>query len=121
MNYKVKYIEQNGKKVDLTFEFINPEENQILPVFLYSEVTNFYDDLKNQLDSVLCGNSKNEECSGNSCSWNIGPKETLIIDNFANDSELSEISVGTQELRNLIDEWIAARDKFGEQEDKDVI
>lgn len=121
MNYKVKYIEQNGEKVDLTFEFVNPKENQILPVFLYSEVINFYDDLKNQLESVLRGKKKSEECSGNSCSWNIGPEDTLIVDNFANEGEPSEITVGTQELRHLIDEWIAARDRFREQKAKGEI
>ena len=121
MNYKIKYIERNGEKIDLIFEFNDQKENQILPIFLYSEVVNFYNDIKCQLESVLRGEKKHNECSGNSCYWNIGPQETLIVDNFANEGEPSEITVDTQELRRLIDEWIAARDKFRAQKTKGEI
>lgn len=118
-NYKLECMEfDNGVKFHY---FAFEEETGILTNFFSGEVINFCDTIKDQIEQVLSMKKKHVECSGNDCYWNIGPKETLIVDNFASDGEPSEITVDTQELKRLIDEWIAAKAKFKEQKAKGEI
>ena len=121
MNYKytIKYLEYEGKKDFLYFPF--EEETGLLTNFFSGEVINFHKTIMEQIEQVLSKKKKHVECSGNDCYWNIGPKETLIVDNFADEGEPSEITVDTQELKRLIDEWIAANAKFKEQKAKGEI
>lgn len=118
-NYAIKYLEFEGKKDFLYFAF--EEETGILTNFFTGEVVNFHKTILEQIEQVLSKKKRHVECSGNECYWNIGLKETLIVDNFANEGEPSEITVETFELKRLIDEWVAARDKFKEQKNKGEI
>lgn len=112
-NYKLECMEfDNGVKFHY---FAFEEETGILTNFFSGEVINFCNTIKEQIEQVLSKKKKHVECSGNDCYWNIGPKETLIVDNFASDGDPSEITVDTRELKRLIDEWIAAKAKFKEK------
>ena len=118
-NYELKCIELENKSKFYYFAF--EEKTGLLTNFFSGEVINCCSTIKDQIEQVLSKKKRHVECSGNECYWNIGSKETLIVDNFANEGEPSEITVNTQELRRLIDEWIAARDKFREQKTKGEI
>ena len=118
-NYTIKYIEFEGKKDFLYFSF--EEETGLLTNFFSGEVINFHKTIMEQIEQVLSKKKKHVECSGKDCYWDIGPKETLIVDSFANEGEPSEITVETQELKRLIDEWIEAKAKFKEQKAKGEI
>lgn len=118
-DYKIGYMEHDGEKKDVCFIF--DDGPNVFTTFFASDVEQFSSIIKEQIEQVLSKKKKHIECSGNDCYWNIGPVETLIVDNFANEGEPSEITVETQELRRLIDEWIVARDKFREQKAKSEI
>ena len=118
-DYKIGYMEHDGEKKDICFVF--DDGPNVFTTFFASDVEQFSSIIKGQIEQVLSKKEKHVECSGNDCYWNIGPEETLIVDNFANEGEPSEIIVETQELRRLIDEWIVARDKFREQKAKGEI
>lgn len=118
-NYELKCIELENKSKFYYFAF--EEGTGILTNFFTGEVVNFYKTILEQIDQVLSKKKRHVECSGNECYWNIGPRKTLIVDNFANDGDPSEITIETQELLRLINEWIAARNKFKEQKAKGEI
>ena len=114
--YTIKHLEFEGKRDCLYFSF--EEETGILTNFFSGEMTNFHKTIMEQIELVLFKKKKNVECSGNDCYWDIGPKETLIVDNFANKEESSEITLDTRALKRLIKEWIEAKAKFKEQKAK---
>ncbi|WP_308602867.1 hypothetical protein [uncultured Fibrobacter sp.] len=118
-SYKIEFTSlADGTR---TFGFVFDDGPNVLGTFFASDVEQFSSTIKDQIEQVLSKKKRRVECSGNDCYWNIGPKETLIVDNFANEGDPSEITVDTQELRRLIDEWIAARDKCREQKTKGEI
>ncbi len=118
-NYKLECMEFENGSLFRYFAF--EEETGILTNFFSGEVINFCDTIMEQIEQVLSKKKKRIECSGNECYWNIGPKETLIVDNFASEGEPSEITVETLELKRLIEEWIEAKAKFKEQKAKGEI
>lgn len=106
LNYRIRYIEFNGKVDDIIFEF--GEKQKLLSTFLSSDVTPFEEWIKADFDKVISGESDYEEVNGNVCSAEIGPITTKIYDNLIEDDEeyyASCCEVDTKELRQLIDEW----------------
>ena len=106
LNYKIRYIEYNGKVDDMVFEF--EKERELLSTFLSVEVSAFDEWVKEVFDKVLSGKSEYEEFNGNICAAEISPKVTKIYDMLAEDDEYesTHCEVDTQELRELMDEWI---------------
>ena len=118
-NYKIDYTTlEDGTK---TLNFVFDEGPNVFTTFFASDVEEFPSIILEQIDQVLSKKKKHFECSGNDCCWDIGPKETLIVDNVAPEGTPNEITVDTLELRRLINEWIEAKAKFKEQKAKGEI
>ena len=117
-NYKIDYTTlEDGTK---TLNFVFDEGPNVFTTFFASDVEEFPSIILEQIDQVFSKKKKHVECSGNDCYWDIGPKETLIVDNFAPEGTPNEITIDTLELRRLINEWIEAKAKFKEQKDADA-
>ncbi len=110
MNYKIKYIERQGKADDMVFIF--DDEHRILSEFL-DDVDSFTQDYLETFDKVLSGEVARESASGNACYFEADKEKTFIEFLYPEDEDTRETcTVNTRELRSLMDEWIQKRAEF---------
>jgi hypothetical protein len=70
-------------------------------------------DYLEMFDRVLSGTSKRESACGNCCSFVADKDKTTIEFLYPEDEgEPETCTVNTQELRNLMDDWLAKRKEF---------
>lgn len=104
MKYRYQEYKLNNGIEDISIIF-EQEYYQLLSTFLSSDVTPFEEWIKADFDKVLSGQSAYEEVNGNVCCVEISPNTTKVYDNLAEDAMGNWCEVGTEELRELIDEW----------------
>lgn len=105
MNYRIKEIDEKT----IIFEFNPP--NIVLSLFLEGDFTNFQKELLVLIESVLSGDSKNEEFTGNATHIILGKNWTFIEDSYL-EEETTSCTISTRELRSLMDEWQQKRAEF---------
>lgn len=103
MDYTIRYIEYNGKRDDIVFDF--PKEYELLSVFLSCEVSNFYEEIKKEIGSVLKGEVKKKTIAGNVCKAEIDREKTRITDMLTDAQEEQFCEIQTKELYELIEVW----------------
>lgn len=102
-----------GDKYSLCPEFEDKVINHILPTFLVSDVSTFYDEVKELLDRVLSGQSEHEECFWNACYGEICPDVSRICCDLLTGERIEEsCAVNTRDLRELVEEWCREKKEF---------
>ena len=105
MNYKIEYMDfGNGNRMPCA---VFEDDNGVLGVFVNGDIREFHDSIRQQVEQVLKEKQKSIESFGNECSWLIRPDFTFVRDNYALDDNSREMMIDTQELRLLIDDWVA--------------
>ncbi len=105
MNYKIEYMDfGNGNRMPCA---VFEDDNGVLGVFVNGDIREFHDSIRQQVEQVLFEKRKSIESFGNECSWLIRPDFTFVRDNYALDDNSREMMIDTQELRLLIDDWVA--------------
>lgn len=103
INRKYNIIElANGEK-ELIVSFAD-KNLELLSVLFNGELENFSDWIKSNIEDVLNRNAQNRHISGNICELNINYQKTKIYNILTDDDLCCEVD--TEELYNLIVEWI---------------
>lgn len=110
----IVFDKANGEK-DLAVS-VDMENGSILGSFLYSEVGSFEAWIGEHFRKVLSGDSELEEMAGNVCRLEIRRDLTRIYDMLDEEEDEEPFcEVGTRELLELMEEWIAKRRSFFEK------
>ena len=110
MNYKIKYIEHQGKIEDMIFSFDG--DYCILSEFL-DDVDSFSKEYLKIFDNVLSGKEEKDAAYGNCCSFKIDKNKTVVESLYPEDEgEPTTCTVNTRELRSLMDEWLKKKTEF---------
>lgn len=110
---KVEYtteILKVGEDSVLVPKFTN--EFELLGTFLYSDIQGEGKWFLNAIDKVINGDSDFEEISGNICNLEIRRDFTKVSDFLSNNTEDTECTIRTVQLKTLINSWISDMELF---------
>lgn len=101
-----KFTKPDGK--DTWGVTINQEGGEIISAFLFTDVSAFGEAIREEFMKVLSGEQAETELTGNACHIRITPQKTRIVNMLSMESEdEAVVSVDSQELVELMDEWLA--------------
>lgn len=112
IDYKIDYVVENGVKQSIVFIF--DKTHPVLGTFLISEES-LLDVFLETINGVLSGKKVSDECSGNGCSIEVEKENTKLEFLYANDDEISEEIVKTENLKEIIAEFVAKKFEFEQQ------
>lgn len=108
-SYEIK-ITQHGKFKSMSF--LLPKEIRLVGTFLFSDVQSQGSWFIKQIDQVLSGKLKQNECHGNVCGLEINRDRTKVVNNLADDGEGDWCVIETNELKDLIKIWEVENERF---------
>ena len=112
--HEVKLRGKNQTKRRLVIEF--EEGYELLSVFLESEVTNFYDPVRKELEAVLSGEKENGEFHGNHCRLSVMGDLSILWDDTAEDEIGNWCQLDSTDLLELVEEWKEKNDAFRQKQ-----
>ena len=100
----------------LTFLY-NREDYEIITTFMITEVTDFYLDVREALESVISGNMEEYTFDGNLLGIEIGKEITEVYFQFEEEILGEPCFISTDELYKLVIEWKEMEEKMHRGED----
>ena len=95
----------------------NREDYEIITTFMITEVTDFYLDVREALESVISGNMEEYAFDGNMMGIEIGKEITEVYFQFEEEILGGPCFISTDELYKLVIEWKEMKDKMYRGED----
>ena len=95
----------------------NREDYEIITTFMITEVTDFYLDVREALESVITGNMEEYTFDGNLLGIEIGKEITEVYFQFEEELLGEPCFISTDELYKLVIEWKEMEDKMHRGED----
>ena len=95
----------------------NREDYKIITTFMITEVTDFYLDVREALESVISGNMEEYAFDGNMMGIEIGKEITEVYFQFEEEILGGPCFISTDELYKLVIEWKEMKDKMYRGED----
>lgn len=95
----------------------NREDYEIITTFMITEVTDFYLDVREALESVISGNMEEYAFDGNMMGIEIGKEITEVYFQFEEEILGGPCFILTDELYKLVIEWKEMKDKMYKGED----
>ena len=95
----------------------NREDYEIITTFMITEVTHFYLDVREALESVISGNMEEYAFDGNMMGIEIGKEITEVYFQFEEEILGGPCFISTDELYKLVIEWKEMKDKMYKGED----
>ncbi|MDJ8840429.1 Antitoxin [Streptococcus oralis] len=95
----------------------NREDYEIITTFMITEVTDFYLDVREALESVITGNLEEYAFDGNLLGIEIGKEITEVYFQFEEEILGSPCFISTDELYKLVIEWKEMQEKMHRGED----
>ena len=95
----------------------NREDYKIITTFMITEVTDFYLDVREALESVISGNMEEYAFDGNMMGIEIGKEITEVYFQFEEEILGGPCFISTDELYKLVIEWKEMKDKMQKGED----
>ena len=95
----------------------NREDYKIITTFMITEVTDFYLDVREALESVISGNMEEYAFDGNMMGIEIGKEITEVYFQFEEEILGGPCFISTDELYKLVIEWKEMKDKMYKGED----
>ena len=93
------------------------EDYEIITTFMITEVTDFYLDVREALESVISGNMEEYAFDGNMMGIEIGKEITEVYFQFEEEILGGPCFISTDELYKLVIEWKEMKDKMYKGED----
>ena len=90
----------------------NREDYEIITTFMITEVTDFYLDVREALESVISGNMEEYAFDGNMLGIEIGKEITEVYFQFEEEILGDPCFISTDELYKLVIEWKEMEDKM---------
>lgn len=106
-----KLFKSVDEKIELTVLY-NRENYKILTTFMMTEVTDFYPDVREALESVISGNMEEYAFDGNMLGIEIGKEITEVYFQFEEEILGDPCFISTDELYKLVIEWKEMEDKM---------
>ena len=95
----------------------NREDYEIITTFMITEVTDFYLDVRETLESVISGNMEEDAFAGNLLGIEIGKEITEVYFQFEEEILGDPCFIPTNELYKLVLEWKEMEDRMHRGED----
>ena len=95
----------------------NREDYEIITTFMITEVTDFYLDVREALESVISGNMEEYAFDGNMLGIEIGKEITEVYFQFEEEILGEPCFISTDELYKLVIEWKEMQEKMHRGED----
>ena len=95
----------------------NREDYEIITTFMITEVTDFYLDVREALESVITGNLEEYAFDGNLLGIEIGKEITEVYFQFEEEILGRPCFISTDELYKLVIEWKEMQEKMHRGED----
>ena len=95
----------------------NREDYEIITTFMITEVTDFYLDVREALESVISGSMEEYAFDGNLLGIEIGKEITEVYFQFEEEILGGPCFIPTSELYKLVLEWKEMKDKMHRGED----
>ena len=95
----------------------NREDYEIITTFMITEVTDFYLDVREALESVITGKMEEYAFDGNMLGIEIGKEITEVYFQFEEEILGEPCFISTDELYKLVIEWKEMKDKMYRGED----
>ena len=95
----------------------NREDYEIITTFMITEVTDFYLDVREALESVISGSMEEYAFDGNLLGIEIGKEITEVYFQFEEEILGAPCFISTDELYKLVIEWKEMKDKMHRGED----
>lgn len=111
-----KLFKSVDDKIALTVLY-NRENYKILTTFMMTEVTDFYPDVREALESVISGNMEEYAFDGNLLGIEIGKEITEVYFQFEEEILGAPCFIPTNELYKLVLEWKEMEDRMHRGED----
>ena len=112
--YKLFKSVENGNAVTVLY---NREDYEIITTFMITEVTDFYLDVREALESVITGNMEEYAFDGNLLGLEIGKERTEVYFQFEEEILGGPCFIPTNELYKLVLEWKEMAEKMHRGED----
>ena len=93
------------------------EDYEIITTFMITEVTDFYLDVREALESVITGNLEEYAFDGNLLGIEIGKEITEVYFQFEEEILGEPCFISTDELYKLVIEWKEMQEKMHRGED----
>ena len=106
-----KLFKNIGNKDSLTVQY-NKENYKILTTFMMTEVTDFYPDVLEALETVISGNMEEYAFDGNLLGIEVGKEITEVYFQFEEELLGDPCFIPTDELYKLVLEWKEMEDKM---------
>ena len=111
-----KLFKSVDDKISLTVLY-NRENYKILTTFMMTEVTDFYPDVLEALETVISGNMEEYAFDGNLLGIEVGKEITEVYFQFEEELLGDPCFISTEELYKLVLEWKEMEDKMYRGED----
>ena len=111
-----KLFKNIGNKDSLTVQY-NKENYKILTTFMMTEVTDFYPDVLEALETVISGNMEEYAFDGNLLGIEVGKEITEVYFQFEEELLGDPCFISTDELYKLVIEWKEMEDRMRRGED----
>ncbi|MBK4780557.1 hypothetical protein [Streptococcus lactarius] len=111
-----KLFKNIGNKDSLTVQY-NNENYKILTTFMMTEVTDFYPDVLEALESVISGSMEEYAFDGNLLGIEVGKEITEVYFQFEEELLGDPCFIPTDELYKLVIEWKEMEDRMHRGED----
>ena len=95
----------------------NREDYEIITTFMITEVTDFYLDVREALESVISGSMEEYAFDGNLLGIEIGKEITEVYFQFEEEILGEPCFISTNELYKLVLEWKEMQEKMHREED----
>ena len=112
--YKLFKSVENGNALTVWY---NREDYEIITTFMITEVTDFYLDVREALESVITGNMEEYAFDGNLLGLEIGKERTEVYFQFEEEILGGPCFIPTNELYKLVLEWKEMAEKMHRGED----
>ena len=111
-----KLFKNIGNKDSLTVQY-NKENYKILTTFMMTEVTDFYPDVLEALETVISGNMEEYAFDGNLLGIEVGKEITEVYFQFEEELLGDPCFIPTEELYKLVLEWKEMEERMKKGED----
>ena len=108
---------KNNTKRKLVLEFMD-EKYDLLAEFIMSDLSQFRDEIEQELDAVLNGELDKSDIRGNRCHLAIFPYYVIVYDDLAEDGVGQWCQADMDDFLDIIEEWDQKSEELREREEQ---